>query len=43
MSLRRSSVSGGIGIRTTLPSLDGVSPRSDFWIAFSIAEMAPLS
>src|ERR1051326_2377358 len=28
-SLRRSSVSGGIGMRMTLPSFDGVSPRSD--------------
>ena len=36
-SLRRSSVSCGIGRRMSLPSLDGVSPRSDSWIDFSIA------
>ena len=39
-SLRRSSVSGGTGMRTTLPSLFGFSPRSDARIAFS---MAPIS
>src|SRR3954469_16356105 len=36
-SFRRSSVGCGIGSRTTLPSFDGVRPRSDSWIAFSIA------
>ena len=36
-SLRRSSVSCGIGRRMSLPSFDGCSPRSDSWIAFSIA------
>jgi hypothetical protein len=35
--LRRSSVSDGIGRRITLPSFEGVSPRSDSRIAFSIA------
>src|SRR3954471_4846240 len=35
-SLRRSSVSCGIGSRMILPSFDGVRPRSDSWIAFSI-------
>ena len=30
-------MSGGIGIRTIFPSLLGVSPRSEAWIAFSIA------
>ena len=35
-SLRRSSVSCGIGRRMILPSFDGVRPRSDSWIAFSI-------
>jgi hypothetical protein len=34
--LRRSSVSCGIGRRINLPSFDGVSPRSDSMIAFSI-------
>ena len=36
-SLRRSSVSCGIGRRMSLPSFDGVRPRSDSWIARSIA------
>ena len=36
-SLRRSSVSCGIGSRISLPSFDGVRPRSDSWTAFSIA------
>src|SRR5437016_3050341 len=35
-SLRRSSVSCGIGSLISLPSLDGVRPRSDSWIAFSM-------
>src|SRR5258705_3205548 len=35
--LRRSSVGDGIARRTILPSLTGVSPRSDVMIAFSIA------
>ena len=35
-SLRRSSVRGGIGMRTVFPSLDGFSPRPLPWIAFSI-------
>ena len=35
--LARSSVSVGMVSRITLPSLAGVSPRSDFWMAFSIA------
>ena len=35
--LRRSSVSSGMVRRISLPSLDGVSPRSEFMIAFSIA------
>ena len=37
MSLRRSSVSVGIGTRTTLPSFVGFSPRSDVRIALSIS------
>src|SRR4051794_40333691 len=36
-SLRRSSVSCGIGRRITLPSFDGVRPSSDSWIARSIS------
>ncbi len=36
-SRRRSSVSGGIGTRITVPAVFGISPRSDFMIAFSIA------
>ena len=36
-SLRRSSVSGGMFSRTTVPSTFGTSPMSLFWIAFSIA------
>ena len=35
-SLRRSSVSCGIGSRMILPSFEGVSPRSDSWIVRSI-------
>ena len=36
-SFRRSSVSGGMLIRITLPSLFGLTDSSDFWIAFSIS------
>ena len=36
-SLRRSSVSGGKFRRISLPSFCGLMPRSDTWIAFSIA------
>ena len=36
-SLRRSSVSCGKLRRSTAPSLDGLSPRSDCWMAFSMA------
>src|SRR5437870_6742385 len=36
-SLRRSSVSGGIGRRMSLPSLVGVRPRSEARIAFSMS------
>src|SRR5262245_10123122 len=36
-SFRRSSVSAGSGMRTTLPSLAGFSPRLALRIAFSIA------
>ncbi len=39
-SLRRSSVSCGIGSRIILPSLDGVRPRSDSMIARSICLIA---
>jgi len=42
-SLRRSSVSGGMLMRMILPSLTGVRPRSDFMMAFSMAEKAPRS
>ncbi len=42
-SLRRSSVRGGKDRRMTLPSLLGVSPRSEVWMPRSIAEIAPLS
>ena len=42
-SLRRSSVSSGICRRITLPSLEGVRPRSDSITAFSIAEIEDLS
>ena len=37
ISLRRSSVSDGTGMRITLPSLDGLSPRSAWRMARSIA------
>ena len=42
-SLRRSWVSGGKESRMALPSLLGFSPRSEFWMAFSMAPIAPLS
>ena len=42
-SLRRSSVSSGIWRRMTLPSLDGVRPRSDSMTAFSIVLIDDLS
>ena len=42
-SFRLSSLRGGMGIRITLPSLDGLSPRSADWIAFSTSPMSPLS
>ena len=32
-----------MGSRISLPSLAGISPRSDFWIAFSMAPMAVTS
>jgi hypothetical protein len=37
MSRRRSSVSGGSGMRITVPALIGFRPRSDLWTAFSMA------
>ena len=43
ISRRRSSVISGICSRIRLPSLLGVRPTSDSWIAFSIAPSAPLS
>ncbi len=43
MSLRRSSVSGGMLRRTTVPSTFGMRPMSDFMIAFSIAPRTPRS
>src|SRR2546425_984627 len=42
-SLRRSSVSGGRGMRIRLPSLEGVRPRSDARMAFSTALRSDLS
>jgi hypothetical protein len=36
ISRRRSSVSGGMARRMSLPSLDGFSPRSESRIDFSI-------
>ena len=42
-SLRRSSVSSGIVRRIRFPSLDGVRPRSDSRIAFSIDLIEVLS
>ena len=38
-SLRRSSVSGGMGMRITLPSVEGFRPRSELRIAFSTADL----
>src|SRR5690606_41828381 len=43
ISLRRSSVNGGTGIRITFPSFDGFSPRPAPWIAFSISPIRLLS
>ena len=40
-SLRRSSVSAGIGTRTTFPSFVGFSPRSEVRMALSISGSAP--
>ncbi len=42
-SRRRSSVSAGMGRRMTLPSLLGLSPRSDSMMAFSTAFIDDLS
>src|SRR5439155_1519629 len=42
-SLRRSAVSGGNDRRMTLPSLLGLSPRSECWMAFSMALIDPAS
>ena len=42
-SLRRSSVSCGIGSRMIWPSFDGVSPRSDSWMPRSMSFMMLLS
>ena len=42
-SRRRSSVSGGSGRRMTAPAVFGVRPRSDLWIAFSMAGTIDLS
>jgi hypothetical protein len=39
ISFRRSSVSGGTGMRMILPSDEGFNPRSDFMIARSMAEL----
>jgi hypothetical protein len=41
--LRRSSERAGTARRTILPSLCGVRPTSDFWMALTIASMAPAS
>ena len=41
-SLRRSSVSGGKVRRIEMPSLLGLSPRSDCWMAFSMAPIDAL-
>ena len=43
MSLRRSSVSGGMLRRTSVPSTFGVRPMSLLRIAFSIADSTPRS
>src|SRR6266511_2723769 len=42
-SRRRSSVSGGKARRMTMPSFEGWSPRSEDWMAFSMAPMADRS
>ena len=42
-SLRRSSVSSGKPQRSTLPSLDGLTPRSESRMAFSMLAIAPMS
>ena len=42
-SLRRSSVSSGNTQRSTLPSLDGFTPRSESRIARSTLPIAPRS
>ena len=42
-SLRRSSVSAGMGSLMTVPSLLGLRPRSDSMIAFSMLLIAVLS
>jgi hypothetical protein len=42
-SRRRSSVSGGSGMRMRCPSFEGVSPRSEARIAFSMALRSDLS
>src|SRR5439155_20425661 len=42
-SLRRSAVSGGVGMRIRLPSFDGVRPRSEGRMPFSTAFNGPLS
>ena len=42
-SRRRSSVSGGTGMRMTLPSFEGLRPRSALRMPFSIAPMIELS
>jgi hypothetical protein len=42
-SLRRSSLSGGMGTRITLPSFAGFRPRSAVWIARSMSPMSDLS
>ena len=42
-SLRRSAVRAGMEMRITLPSFDGLSPRSATSIAFSISVISDLS
>ena len=42
-SLRRSSVSSGKTQRMVLPSLAGLTPRSESRIAFSMLAIAPMS
>src|ERR1039458_9129210 len=41
-ALRRSSVSGGMGRRMILPSLDGLRPRSEIRIALSIGPICEM-